>query len=82
MSNHYHATAVMQSIHTLWACLVMAAALSRAVTYILISVVPIKSVNPSRPVSELVTAFLLTCGGLVIMASVSQILHRLCHVRM
>jgi hypothetical protein len=45
--------------------------LARAVTYITLYISPPTSLYPSRPPSELISAFCLISGGLIFMASVS-----------
>lgn len=47
-----------------------AAAITRALTYVLLYISPARSTSPSRPPSELVTSFCLMSGGLMLMASV------------
>ena len=69
MSAHHQHSMVSTTIHKQWGTLFVGFALSRAVTYLLIYLKPPTSYLPSRPPSELVSAFCLISGGLIFMAS-------------
>ena len=69
MSAHHQHSMVSTAIHKQWGTLFVGFALSRAVTYLLIYLKPPTSYLPSRPPSELVSAFCLISGGLIFMAS-------------
>jgi hypothetical protein len=72
MSSHHQASMVSTMVHKQWGTLLVGAAFSRALTYIIFYLSPPVSVLPSRPPSELITAFCLIAGGLIFMASVSD----------
>ncbi len=72
MSSHHQASMVSTMIHKQWGTLLVGSAFSRALTYIIFYLSPPLSVLPSRPPSELITAFCLMAGGLIFMASVSD----------
>lgn len=69
MSSHHQASMVSTMVHKQWGTLLVGASFARAVTYILFYVSPPTSILPSRPPSELITAFCLMAGGLIFMAS-------------
>ncbi len=71
MSSHHQASMVATMVHKQWGTLLVGAAFSRAVTYIVFYLAPPTSLLPSRPPSELITAFCLIAGGLIFMTSVS-----------
>src|SRR5690554_3846905 len=70
MSSHHQSSMVSTMIHQQWGTLLMGASFARGLTYIIFYLSPPTSFLPSRPPSELVTAFCLMAGGLVFMASV------------
>jgi hypothetical protein len=76
MSSHHQASMVSTMVHKQWGTLLVGAAFARALTYIIFYLSPPVSILPSRPPSELITAFCLIAGGLIFMASVSD--HRSC----
>lgn len=71
MSSHHQSSMVSTMIHKQWGTLLMGASFARGLTYIIFYLSPPTSFLPSRPPSELITAFCLMAGGLVFMASVS-----------
>lgn len=71
MSSHHQASIVSTMVHKQWGTLFVGASLARAVSYILTYLSPPASLLPSRPPSEIITAFCLISGGLIFMASVS-----------
>jgi hypothetical protein len=71
MSSHHQASMVSTMVHKQWGTLLVGAAFARALTYIIFYLSPPISILPSRPPSELITAFCLIAGGLIFMASVS-----------
>ena len=73
MSSHHQSSMVSTMLHKQWGTLLASAALARGVTYILMYLSPPRSTLPSRPPSELVTAFCLISGGLVFMASAHDV---------
>ncbi|KAI9743291.1 MAG: hypothetical protein M1818_003137 [Claussenomyces sp. TS43310] len=72
MSSHTQESMVASMIHRQWGNLLAGAALARTVTYLLFYVSPPTSFLPSRPPSELITAFCLMAGGFTFMASSSD----------
>lgn len=70
MSSHHQASMVSTMIHNQWGMLLIGAAFARAATYVIFYIAPPTSLLPSRPPSELITAFCLMAGGLIFMASV------------
>ena len=71
MSSHHQESMVSTMIHKQWGTLLVAASFARALTYVIFYLAPPTSVLPSRPPSELITAFCLMAGGFIFMASVS-----------
>ena len=69
MSSHHQASVVATTVHKQWGMLFVGFALARAVTYILTYICPPTSYLPSRPPSELISAFCLISGGLIFIAS-------------
>lgn len=69
MSSHQQGSMVSSMVHKQWGTLLTGAALARGVTYILFYISPPTSILPSRPPSELISAFCLMAGGLIFMAS-------------
>ena len=72
MSSHHQASMVSTMMHKQWGTLLVGAALARVVTYVIFYLSPPASLLPSRPPSELITAFCLMAGGFMFMASVSR----------
>lgn len=75
MSSHHQSSMVSTMIHKQWGTLLMGASLARGLTYIIFYLSPPTSFLPSRPPSELITAFCLMAGGLVFMASVRILIY-------
>ncbi|RMZ89145.1 hypothetical protein DV736_g3625, partial [Chaetothyriales sp. CBS 134916] len=73
MSAHQQSSMVSTTVHAQWGGLLAGFALARGVTYIILYISPPTSIYPSRPPSELVSSFCLISGGLVFMASASDI---------
>jgi hypothetical protein len=72
MSSHHQMSMVSTMVHKQWGTLLVGAAFARAATYVLLYLSPPTSILPSRPPSEIITAFCLMAGGLIFMASVSR----------
>jgi hypothetical protein len=71
MSSHAQADMTDAMVHRQWGDLLFAASLARMATYVLVYLRPPRSALPSRPPTELLTAFCLISGGLIFMESVS-----------
>jgi Protein of unknown function (Ytp1) len=74
MSSHHQDSTVSTAVHKQWGTLLVGFSLARAVTYILFFISPPTSLYPSRPPSELVSAFCLISGGLIFMASTRDVI--------
>lgn len=74
MSSHHQSTMVSTKVHAMWGNLFAGAALARGLTYIIMWLKPPTSVYPSRPPTELLTAFCLISGGMVFMSSAKDIM--------
>ena len=70
MSSHTQGSMVSAMVHKQWGDLLTGASFARALTYVTIYLKPPKSILPSRPPTELLTAFGLIAGGIIFMASV------------
>jgi hypothetical protein len=64
---------VQVQIHALWGNLLLAFAVLRCLTYFFLWVAPPRSTLPSRPPTEALGSFLLTCGGLSFIFSTEEI---------
>jgi hypothetical protein len=69
MSSHHQESMVSTMMHSQWGTLLTGAAFARAATYILFFISPPTSIFPSRPPTELITAFCLMAGGTIFMSS-------------
>ncbi|KAL9058620.1 MAG: hypothetical protein Q9162_001627 [Coniocarpon cinnabarinum] len=77
MSSHTQHTPVSAAIHKHWGLLFAGFSLSRVFTYIVMYLKPPGSYFPSRPPTEIISAFCLVSGGLIFMASNSDTVHSL-----
>ncbi|KEF53733.1 uncharacterized protein A1O9_10134 [Exophiala aquamarina CBS 119918] len=75
MSSHHQASVVSTMVHKQWGNLLVGFAFARIATYVLTYISPPTSIFPSRPPTELVSAFCLISGGLVFMASTKDVIH-------
>lgn len=73
MSSHHQSSMVSAMIHKQWGMLLSGFAIMRILTYIVMYISPATSIFPSRPPSELVASFCLISGGIVFMASTTDI---------
>ncbi|KAH7102972.1 hypothetical protein BKA62DRAFT_698188 [Auriculariales sp. MPI-PUGE-AT-0066] len=78
MSAHHQATQFLVQIHTLWGMLLAGFSALRWITYFLLWVRnrsgrPIASNEPSRPPTEVLASFCLSCGGLVFILSMEPV---------
>jgi hypothetical protein len=69
MSSHHQASMLSTMIHAQWGTMFMGFALCRALTYITLYIRPPVSYLPSRPPTEVITAFCLIAGGITFMVS-------------
>jgi hypothetical protein len=69
MSAHHQNSMLSTMIHSQWGSMFMGFALARALTYITLYIRPPTSYLPSRPPTEIVTAFCLVSGGITFMLS-------------
>ncbi|KAI1294130.1 hypothetical protein F5Y03DRAFT_410976 [Xylaria venustula] len=69
MSSHTQQTMISSMVHKQWGNLLTGASFARGFTYVLLYLKPPRSVLPSRPPTELLTAFGLIAGGTIFMAS-------------
>jgi hypothetical protein len=60
-------------IHALWGNLLLAFAVMRCLTYFFLWVAPPRSTLPSRPPTEALASFFLTCGGLSFIFSTEEV---------
>ncbi|KAI0424885.1 hypothetical protein F5Y09DRAFT_347256 [Xylaria sp. FL1042] len=69
MSSHTQQSMISSMVHKQWGNLLTGASFARGFTYVLLYLKPPRSVLPSRPPTELLTAFGLISGGTIFMAS-------------
>ncbi|KAF2760871.1 hypothetical protein EJ05DRAFT_244565 [Pseudovirgaria hyperparasitica] len=69
MSSHHQDSMLSTMVHKQWGTMFVGFALARAVTYMLVYLAPPTSYLPSRPPSELISAFCLTAGGITFILS-------------
>ncbi|KAF2201873.1 integral membrane protein [Delitschia confertaspora ATCC 74209] len=69
MGSHHQSSMLSTMVHKQWGNMFMGFALARAVTYIMMYLSPPTSFLPSRPPSEILTAFCLVAGGITFMVS-------------
>lgn len=73
MSAHHQEYVFQVQVHDLWGKLLLGFTLLRCLTYFFLWVAPIKSSLPTRPPTEALASFFLTCGGLVFMMSSEEL---------
>lgn len=69
MSSHHQDSMLSTMIHGQWGSMFMGFALARGLTYITLYISPPTSFLPSRPPTELITAFCLISGGITFVLS-------------
>ncbi|KAF1839588.1 hypothetical protein BDW02DRAFT_1021 [Decorospora gaudefroyi] len=69
MSSHHQSSILSAMIHSQWGSMFMGFALARGLTYITLYISPPTSFLPSRPPTEVVSAFCLISGGITFMVS-------------
>jgi hypothetical protein len=72
MSSHTQQSMISSMVHKQWGNLLTGASFARGFTYVIMYLRPPHSVMPSRPPTELLTAFGLIAGGIIFCASVSH----------
>ena len=77
MSGHSQDLMTSSMVHKQWGQLFTGFAVARIATYVILYLQPPTSYFPSRPPTELISAFCLTCGGLIFMASTRDIIKML-----
>ncbi|KAI1122031.1 hypothetical protein F5Y10DRAFT_287579 [Nemania abortiva] len=79
MSSHKQQTMISTMVHKQWGNLLAGASFARGFTYVLLYLKPPRSVLPSRPPTELLTAFGLISGGTIFMASSGDTIQGMIH---
>ncbi|KAI1371910.1 hypothetical protein F4677DRAFT_280105 [Hypoxylon crocopeplum] len=79
MSSHTQHSMVSSMVHKQWGNLLTGASFARGFTYVLLYLKPPRSILPSRPPTELLTAFGLIAGGTIFMASASDTVEGMIH---
>ncbi|KPI44393.1 uncharacterized protein AB675_8255 [Cyphellophora attinorum] len=74
MSSHSQDSMVSTKVHGQWGTLLSGFAIARTLTYLFLYISPPTSIYPSRPPTELLSAFCLISGGLIFMASCRDII--------
>ncbi|KXX78262.1 Protein YTP1 [Madurella mycetomatis] len=82
MSSHTQESMVSSMVHKQWGNLLTGASFARGFTYVLTWLRPPRSVYPSRPPTELLTAFGLISGGIIFMASSSDTISGMIHYQL
>ncbi|KAK3906242.1 hypothetical protein C8A05DRAFT_11981 [Staphylotrichum tortipilum] len=82
MSSHTQASMVSSMVHKQWGTLLSGASFARGLTYVVMWLRPPRSVYPSRPPTELLTAFGLISGGVIFMASASSTINGMIHYQL
>lgn len=75
MSSHHQDSMVSTAIHRQWGMLLSTFSAARILTCILVYISPPTSIYPSRPPTELISSFCLISGGIIFMASTTDIVH-------
>ena len=73
MSSHTQQSMISSMVHKQWGNLLTGASFARGFTYVLLYLKPPRSIMPSRPPTELLASFGLLSGGIIFMASVSDV---------
>ncbi|KAH8903898.1 hypothetical protein BR93DRAFT_940540 [Coniochaeta sp. PMI_546] len=82
MGSHTQASMISSMIHKQWGNLLTGASFARGFTYVLVYLKPPKSILPSRPPTELLTAFGLIAGGIIFMASSGDTVNGMIHYKL
>ncbi|KAH9998402.1 hypothetical protein BJV77DRAFT_1058788 [Russula vinacea] len=73
MSAHFQTYLFQVQIHALWGYCLSGFAFLRCLTYFFVWLRPPRSIYPSRPPSEALASFFLSCGGLIFILSDEEI---------
>ncbi|KAI0306959.1 hypothetical protein B0F90DRAFT_1665300 [Multifurca ochricompacta] len=73
MSAHFQMYLFQVQIHALWGFCLTGFAFLRCLTYFFVWLSPPRSILPSRPPSEALSSFFLSCGGLIFIMSDEEI---------
>jgi len=79
MSSHTQESMISGMVHKQWGQLLTGASFARGLTYVLTYLKPPKSIYPSRPPTEILTAFGLMSGGIIFMASAQDTIEGMIH---
>ncbi|KAI1760919.1 hypothetical protein GGR53DRAFT_57784 [Hypoxylon sp. FL1150] len=79
MSSHTQQSMISSMVHKQWGNLLTGASFARGLSYVLLYLKPPRSILPSRPPTELLTAFGLIAGGTIFMASSSDTIDGMIH---
>ncbi|KAK4136168.1 hypothetical protein BT67DRAFT_375348 [Trichocladium antarcticum] len=82
MSSHTQESMVSSMVHKQWGNLLTGASFARGLTYVLVYLKPPRSIYPSRPPTELLTAFGLVSGGIIFMASSNDTVAGMIHYQL
>ncbi|KAK4194987.1 hypothetical protein QBC40DRAFT_186920 [Triangularia verruculosa] len=82
MSSHTQESMISTMVHKQWGDLITAAAFARMLSYAALYLKPPRSIYPSRPPTELLTAFGLIAGGVLFMASASDTIDGMIHYQL
>lgn len=69
MSSHHQDSMLSTMVHGQWGTMFMGFSLARGLTYITLYIAPPTSFLPSRPPTEIITAFCLISGGITFVLS-------------
>ncbi|KAK6069610.1 integral membrane protein [Seiridium cupressi] len=79
MSSHTQHSMLSSMVHKQWGNLLTGASLARGFTYVLMYIRQPRSIMPSRPPTELLTAFGLIAGGIIFCASSGDTVEGMVH---
>ncbi|KHE78641.1 hypothetical protein GE21DRAFT_1057557 [Neurospora crassa] len=82
MSSHTQDSMISSMVHKQWGNLLTGASFARGFTYVITYLKPPRSVYPSRPPTELLTAFGLISGGIIFMASAGDTVSGMIHYQL
>ncbi|CAI7595125.1 unnamed protein product [Penicillium pancosmium] len=74
MGSHHHDSMTSTMVHKQWGNMLVGFSIARGMTYVLLFLRPSTSYLPARPPTEIVAAFCLISGGLILMLSARQVI--------